>query len=526
MESAQSSLEQDVPPGWKRRRNERSRIQYESPPPIVCIRSKSQLLRYQKDGKFKELDPNQVSFMNKEKRTSKNYVILQDEMSPGSASSSNSLTLPSQDVMVSEYSSMSQQSTAQDISLPTGQTVSDQSMDTFQAHPGLQSFCSQHTLAQSHPNTPNPIGANCGNGVNLEFSQNILDQNVRFQSKISSEQIFAARPEEEHDETASNLAASDYNEMVEHLEQETSTRMEDHVLLESSLNSSFPSTASKQATDDQQPEQSQLDSASGSYSVEINRSVNANKVKSKKTRQQKIDQEVAKIASAVTLLTIDASKPVDHKAELEAAASLLNKAREPKKLDNENLESLKLDLIECSDIESLVHKIRMNTETRNVCQQMEFSSVLEDFLQLSKSSLDSPLQTFPPNINQNLYHEIIKFGLHKSEDTVLFLLNFLVEKDKPVETDHVVKLAFLFSTIAHSVNRDNKALVKLKSLLMQSSGVTNEGLDAFLTLGMSESSRSLRNQKDFLAGIATQVVKAAAKRFPHQSTVDNLGKCF
>ena len=57
-------------------------------------------------------------------------------------------------------------------------------------------------------------------------------------------------------------------------------------------------------------------------------------------------------------------------------------------------------------------------------------------------------------------------------------------------------------------------------------GTTNEGVDAFMPLGLSETSRSLRNQKDDLAGIFSQVVKAAARCFPHQSTTDNLGKCF
>ena len=64
--------------------------------------------------------------------------------------------------------------------------------------------------------------------------------------------------------------------------------------------------------------------------------------------------------------------------------------------------------------------------------------------------------------------------------------------------------------------------MKLKSLLLQKDGVTNEGLDCFLPLGMVESSRSLRNQKDFFAGIASQVVKTSAKNFPYQSTIDNL----
>ena len=57
---------------------------------------------------------------------------------------------------------------------------------------------------------------------------------------------------------------------------------------------------------------------------------------------------------------------------------------------------------------------------------------------------------------------------------------------------------------------------------MQKEGLTNEGLDALLVAGMSESSRSQRNVKDFFAGISTEVLNSAANVFPHVRTMDNL----
>ena len=84
------------------------------------------------------------------------------------------------------------------------------------------------------------------------------------------------------------------------------------------------------------------------------------------------------------------------------------------------------------------------------------------------------------------------------------------------------RIAIFLSSFAHIANRENNALAKLKSTLMQKEGLTNEGLDALLVAGMSESSRSQRNVKDFFAGISSEVLKSAAQVFPHVRTMDNL----
>ena len=57
---------------------------------------------------------------------------------------------------------------------------------------------------------------------------------------------------------------------------------------------------------------------------------------------------------------------------------------------------------------------------------------------------------------------------------------------------------------------------------MQKEGLTNEGLDALLVAGISVSSRSQRREKDFFAGISTEVLKSSVKLYPHVRTMDNL----
>ena len=63
---------------------------------------------------------------------------------------------------------------------------------------------------------------------------------------------------------------------------------------------------------------------------------------------------------------------------------------------------------------------------------------------------------------------------------------------------------------------------KVKSVLLQKEGLTNNGLDSVLVAGMTETSRSQRASKDFFAGISTEVLKSSAKHFPHVRTMDNL----
>ena len=144
---------------------------------------------------------------------------------------------------------------------------------------------------------------------------------------------------------------------------------------------------------------------------------------------------------------------------------------------------------------------------------------------MGRMDTHGPLKTYPPDINGNIYHKIVQFALNHSKSTVMFLMNLLVEKNKPVTNQDVIHVAYIFSYIAHKVNRENNALVKLKTLSVDKEGLVSEGTDGLAALGVTETSRSLRNNKDFLAGISPELVKSAAQRFPHQSTIDNLGKC-
>ena len=154
--------------------------------------------------------------------------------------------------------------------------------------------------------------------------------------------------------------------------------------------------------------------------------------------------------------------------------------------------------------------------------ELQNSVNLEEMLKIGSSYLPGPFKTFPPDINRNLYSDIIGFSLKHTPKTLLLLTSINVPKDKPVTTGDVVKVAHLLSSFAHSVNCHNNSVPKLKSVNLQKEGLTNEGLDSHHAAGITESSRSQRNATDFMSDISSGVLKAAAQKFPHIRTMDNL----
>ena len=239
-------------------------------------------------------------------------------------------------------------------------------------------------------------------------------------------------------------------------------------------------------------------------------------------KKKTIEHDLNKVYDAVTKLSLDPNKTVDHKSELIDAAKLLDEVREPELMKDFNFDELKVSVSECEDLSSLCQILWHNLEARNCLLEIQNSAYLEEMIHIGRSYISSPLKTFPPSINQNVYAEIIKFSLVHCRNTVLFLLNLTVKKDQHITPQAVVRIAIFLSSLAHSVNRDNNALAKLKSVLMHKEGLTDEGMDAFLVAGISESSRSQRRVTEFLASISPQVLKSAAKLYPHVRTMDNL----
>ena len=407
-------MDYQLPPGWKRIKNEKGRIEYLTPPPQTRIQSRSQLLEYQRTGKYLELDASKINFLQKNK-SHKKQVLYSQKNEPDD--------IEMTEIPVSNLN-------------PCFPSVYDTNLNTTSV------FDTNLNLTSVEDTTQNPIYANLRNSP--------LDD-------TNPDQVLTSATNQVKD--TSNLPLRDQ--------------------------------------------------ATTSEAIEV-------------SKLKTIEKELYKVKSAVKLLTINPEGSINHEEDLTKAAKLLSEARAPSKKDDVNLDTLKCKLMDCTSFDSMMKLLWGTEEARAFVQQMQHAVTLEEMFKIGRSYVDGPLKTFPPDVNKNVYFEIIKFAFQNSKTTLVLIVNLVVQKNKAVTNDDVLKVAFYLASFAHTVNRDNNAFLKLKSLLLQKEGLTNEGLDVFTAFGITESSRALRNQKEFFAGISDEVVKAAAQKHPHQVTLDNL----
>ena len=185
-------------------------------------------------------------------------------------------------------------------------------------------------------------------------------------------------------------------------------------------------------------------------------------------------RETAKVDHIVKQLTVDPSVLTDHRSSLVAAAGKLNKMRSVNLQEVPNLDQIRQAIQSAESAEGVLQILWSCPGVREFFVRRESCSNFEDLLVLSSSP--NPLNQFPPNINRNIYSDLISFGLENAPGLVFFLLSLLVKKEKPVVEKDVVKIATFFASIAHTISAKNNAVAKTKTLLLQSHGTTVEGM--------------------------------------------------
>lgn len=243
---------------------------------------------------------------------------------------------------------------------------------------------------------------------------------------------------------------------------------------------------------------------------------------------QKIQFEKNKTNVALEQLTKDSSvESINHKDALNDCCKRLQRAR-VSRLDRNsavqdiNLGKLRSDILQCDTDEKILNVLLSNSGLRDHLANVEQNVCYEQMVTLGRSTSYNPLRAFPPDINSNIYVDIVDFGLEKVPSLIRMLVDFVVDREKMVTEDNVIKIASLFSQFAYVLSRSNDALVKVKTLEMKEGGVSHEALDELSKTGIATSSRSFNRQKDYFAAISDDFVEQAASSSPHQLTTDNL----
>ena len=194
--------------------------------------------------------------------------------------------------------------------------------------------------------------------------------------------------------------------------------------------------------------------------------------------KEKLEREKEKVMFAVKNLTIDPNKKVNHRERLCDTARKLNFARLSRKLDEEtfDFETLKSVLSEAKDENDMSRILWDIPFFRTKFSTLINSKYLEQLLNLASVS-ESPLLKFPPDVNKNIYSEIIELALTNAPDFLLLVINLAVKHENPLTEKDVIKIAFLFSQFAGCVNSKNNVMKKIKSIILKCNGLTNDGLD-------------------------------------------------
>ena len=248
------------------------------------------------------------------------------------------------------------------------------------------------------------------------------------------------------------------------------------------------------------------------------------KVNIKRRKKAHLENEKNKLEKAVKKLTLNREEVVEHREALADAAKSLNDARKSlgaNDLDKVDLDSIKSKIETCKTADELVMILNTCTELHKELANVEHSKILEQLLSIS-SHPDNPLSDFPLDINKNHYSDIIGFALKHSPDVLGLVLRLVTKNEAPIAHNDVVRCAYMYSSLASSVSRLNNALKKTKSASTKNNGITNNGLDLLANIGVFETSRSYRNDRDFLASLSDHILKSYAQFSVPHITFDNM----
>ena len=229
------------------------------------------------------------------------------------------------------------------------------------------------------------------------------------------------------------------------------------------------------------------------------------------------------VENGTSRLQVDPKNPLNHAHELEIASDILRQALEDsqKMAINIDVNSLK-ELVMSGSDEEIIEGLKSSKELEEYFSQVSNVRCLAEMINLPHSE-SSPLVAWPPNVKQNVYCEILKLAKEEAKEVLSFLCQIMLSKDKPLGPEDVIRVADIFSTLAHTVSRNQNGLAKLKSVQLQTEGLSTAGLDRLARLKGTETSTSLSRGRHLLVELGQATFLSRVKQGqPFTLFCDNL----
>jgi hypothetical protein len=211
------------------------------------------------------------------------------------------------------------------------------------------------------------------------------------------------------------------------------------------------------------------------------------------------EQQRDLVVSRTKLLENDPINPVNHELELEKASEIIRKVLE----NSDNLQAnfdvknLREELTNTVSNGEFMETLKSNKDMYAYFSDVMKAKLLSEIINLPLDS-SSPLVGWPTNVRENIYCEIVKLADSKAKEVLSVICSVILPKNQPVSKDDVIRVADIFSTLAHTVSRKQNALAKLKSIVLQTEGLSTSGLDRLARLKGTESSTTLSRGRHLL----------------------------
>ena len=232
----------------------------------------------------------------------------------------------------------------------------------------------------------------------------------------------------------------------------------------------------------------------------------------KKRKLSPAEEEKEKIEFGTQRLQVSSSL-IDHSKELEAAAQLIaNVIHEADALELKlDVKLVKEELAKAETDEEFVRVLTSRSELYDYFSVLFRAKSLSQMINLPLSPT-SPLVGWPCDVNENIYAEVVKLACNEAKEVLAFLCSVIVPKDQPIGKQEVIRVADMFSTLAHSVSKKQNALSKLKSVVLQAEGLITAGIDRVAKVKGAECSATLSRGRYLLGELGDSSFKSRVKQ--------------
>ena len=215
---------------------------------------------------------------------------------------------------------------------------------------------------------------------------------------------------------------------------------------------------------------------------------------------------------------------VDHKERLQQTARVLDEFRQRRGEvhDEGQLLQLKTLISSADSFQDIVAIMSSFPEALEEMSRVVQDSSFEELLFLSRAEGRLPLSDWPNDKSSNWFSDVCLQAAQLAPLTMSFLLKIMVRSmEENLMPLHVIQTATVFAQLAERVDHQNDALLKITALQLKFDGATDNGVDAMARLGLSQSSRSYKIQRNFFAEVSESVALQEFKHMPEQYTLDN-----